>query len=103
MAVPVRYSRAYIHHLGKAGELLGGLLVSQHNIFFMNELMSAIRQAIREGTLDEEEQKWLAPGLRSRDYDTTPSAAPHVNGGSGGARVPDGWANGVIVPSLGGH
>lgn len=48
--------------------MLGGMLVSQHNIFFMNELMASIRQAVREGTLDEEEEKWLAPGLRSRDF-----------------------------------
>lgn len=34
----------------------------------MNELMSSIRQAIREGRLEEEEDRWLAPGLRSRDY-----------------------------------
>lgn len=31
----------------------------------MNELMTAIRRAIREGSLHEEEKKWLAPGLRS--------------------------------------
>lgn len=62
------YTRAYINHLGRAGELLGGMLVSQHNVFFMNELMASIRRAIRAGKLDEEEEKWLAPGLRSRDY-----------------------------------
>lgn len=54
--------------MGKAGELLGGMLVSQHNVFFMNELMTSIRRAIREGKLDEEEDKWLAPGMRSRDF-----------------------------------
>eukprot|EP00903_Cladosiphon_okamuranus_P010834 g10235.t1 len=65
------YTRAYINHLGRAGELLGGTLVSQHNVFFMNELMASIREAIREGRLDEEEKKWLAPGLRSGDYHGT--------------------------------
>lgn len=44
------------------------MLVSQHNVFFMNELMASIREAIREGRLEEEEDKWLAPGLRSRDF-----------------------------------
>ena len=44
------------------------MLVSQHNIYFMNQLMASIRQAIRDGRLDEEEEKWLAPGLRSRDF-----------------------------------
>eukprot|EP00752_Nemacystus_decipiens_P016260 g14540.t1 len=65
------YTRAYINHLGRAGELLGGMLVSQHNVFFMNELMASIREAIREGRLDEEEERWLAPGLRSRDFHGT--------------------------------
>lgn len=65
------YTRAYINHLGRAGELLGGMLVSQHNVFFMNELMTSIRRAIREGSLEEEEKKWLAPGLRSRDFHRT--------------------------------
>ncbi|CBJ25973.1 similar to queuine tRNA ribosyltransferase, putative [Ectocarpus siliculosus] len=62
------YTRAYINHLGRAGELLGGMLVSQHNVFFMNELMTSIRTAIAEGRLAEEEDKWLAPGLRARDF-----------------------------------
>ncbi|GAB5035454.1 queuine trna-ribosyltransferase [Nannochloropsis oceanica] len=53
------YSRAYIHHLIKANELLGGSLVSLHNVFFMNRLMAAIRRAIPAGTLDEEEKKWV--------------------------------------------
>lgn len=64
----IRYTRAYINHLGKAGELLGGMLVSQHNVYFMNDLMTSIRKAISEGRLEEEEKKWLAPGLRSSDY-----------------------------------
>lgn len=60
---------------------MAGMLVSQHNVFFMNELMTAIRQAIREGTLDEEEDKWLAPGLRSRDFRGAAEAAPEEGGG----------------------
>lgn len=44
------------------------MLVSQHNVFFMNELMTSIRTAIAEGRLAEEEDKWLAPGLRARDF-----------------------------------
>lgn len=42
----------------------------------MNELMASIRRAIAEGTLDEEEDKWLVPGLRSRDVKPPPSAEP---------------------------
>lgn len=44
----------------QAGEILGGTLVSLHNIYYMNNLMRSIREAIREGRLDEEEKKWLA-------------------------------------------
>lgn len=78
------YSRAYLQHLMKAGELLGGLLVSQHNVYFMNELMTAIRRAVREGTLDEEEKKWVAPGLRSWDFQTQEASARSTGGGRQG-------------------
>jgi queuine/archaeosine tRNA-ribosyltransferase len=37
------FSRAYLHHLFRAKELLGGTLVTIHNIAFMNRLMAAIR------------------------------------------------------------
>lgn len=45
-------SRAYVHHLLHAGETLGGQLISLHNIRFMNKLMSDIRTAIANDTLD---------------------------------------------------
>lgn len=45
-------SRAYIHHLLRAGEILGGQLISLHNIRFMNKLMEDIREAIANGTLE---------------------------------------------------
>jgi queuine tRNA-ribosyltransferase len=44
-------SRGYIHHLLKSGELLGGQLLTIHNITFMVRLMETIRAAIRGGTL----------------------------------------------------
>ena len=43
------YERAYLHHLFKAGELLGPMLLSWANIHFYQELMGAIRQAIAKG------------------------------------------------------
>ena len=43
------YSRAYLHHLVKSGELLGAMLLSWVNTAFYQELMSAMRTAIREG------------------------------------------------------
>jgi queuine tRNA-ribosyltransferase len=40
------YSRAYLHHLQKAGEILGAMLVTEHNLAFYQQLMQAIRDAI---------------------------------------------------------
>ncbi len=44
-----RYSRAYLRHLLKAGEMLGMRLCVTHNLYFYNNLMRKIRQAIEEG------------------------------------------------------
>ena len=43
------YSRAYIRHLIKAGEMLGLRLCVLHNLYFYNHLMEEIREAIDEG------------------------------------------------------
>ncbi|MCL1831661.1 MAG: tRNA guanosine(34) transglycosylase Tgt [Oscillospiraceae bacterium] len=40
------FSRAYLRHLFKSQEYLGGRLASQHNLYFYNELMERIRTAI---------------------------------------------------------
>ena len=45
-----QYSRAYLHHLVKAGEILGAMLVSYANVQFYQELMARARAAIGEGT-----------------------------------------------------
>ena len=51
------YSRAYIRHLINAGEMLGGELLSIHNIHFLNNLTSQIKQAImRDELLDFKNQ-----------------------------------------------
>ena len=47
------YSRAYIHHLFKAKEMLGMRLCVLHNLYFYNHLMSEIREAIDKGNYDE--------------------------------------------------
>jgi queuine tRNA-ribosyltransferase len=44
------YSRAYIHHLVKSGEMLGAMLVTEHNLSFYQALMQAMRDAIAGGT-----------------------------------------------------
>ena len=48
-SVCATYSRAYLHHLIKAGEILGAMLMSEHNIAFYQQLMQAMRDAIGEG------------------------------------------------------
>jgi queuine tRNA-ribosyltransferase len=43
------YSRAYIHHLVKSGEMLGAMLVTEHNLSFYQALMQGMRDAIADG------------------------------------------------------
>jgi queuine tRNA-ribosyltransferase len=43
------YSRAYLHHLVKAGEMLSAVLLSWHNLAFYQALTAAMRAAIAEG------------------------------------------------------
>ncbi|WP_436641504.1 tRNA guanosine(34) transglycosylase Tgt [Microbaculum sp. FT89] len=45
------YSRAYLHHLVKAGEILGAMLLTWINVHYYQSLMAGIRQAIGEGQL----------------------------------------------------
>ena len=47
--VCAQYSRAYLHHLHKGGEILGAMLVTEHNLAFYQTLMQAMRTAIGEG------------------------------------------------------
>ena len=43
------YSRAYLHHLTKSGEILGAMLLTEHNLTFYQQLMQGMRDAIGEG------------------------------------------------------
>jgi queuine tRNA-ribosyltransferase len=43
------YSRAYLHHLVRSGEILGAMLLTEHNLGFYQQLMQAMRDAIGEG------------------------------------------------------
>ena len=45
------YSRAYLHHLVKAGEYLAPMLLTWANVAFYQDLMRAVRAAIHEGRL----------------------------------------------------
>lgn len=48
-----RYSKAYIRHLLKAGEMLSGRLMVLHNLWFYNHLMEDIREHLAAGTFAE--------------------------------------------------
>lgn len=65
------FSRAYLHHLEKCGEILGAQLNTIHNLRYYQQLMIDIRQAIEEHRLDEfAEAFYQQQGLDS------PSAVP---------------------------
>nr|WP_235513601.1 MULTISPECIES: tRNA guanosine(34) transglycosylase Tgt [unclassified Sphingomonas] len=45
------HSRAYLHHLVRAGEILGAMLMTEHNLYFYQALMADLRAAIANDTL----------------------------------------------------
>jgi queuine tRNA-ribosyltransferase len=47
------YSRAYLHHVFKAEEIIASMLLTWHNLTFYQDLMAGLRQAIMQGTLQE--------------------------------------------------
>ncbi|MGR3718068.1 MAG: tRNA guanosine(34) transglycosylase Tgt [Thermohalobaculum sp.] len=47
------YSRAYLHHVFKAGEIISSMLMTWHNLHYYQELMAGLREAIGAGTLAE--------------------------------------------------
>ena len=47
-----RFTRAYVHHLVRAREMLGAMLMTEHNLWFYQELMAGLRAAIAEGRLE---------------------------------------------------
>jgi queuine tRNA-ribosyltransferase len=63
-----RYTRAYLHHLFRAGELSAMRLASLHNVAFLVALMRKIRQFISDGTFIAEKKKFLTQ-YRNLDID----------------------------------
>ena len=45
------YSRAYLHHVFKSGEIIASMLLTWHNLHYYQELMAGLRGAIAAGTL----------------------------------------------------
>jgi len=46
------HSRAYLHHLQKAGEILAAMLLTWHNLTYYQDFMAGLRAAIQDGRLD---------------------------------------------------
>jgi queuine tRNA-ribosyltransferase len=45
------FERAYVHHLVRSGEILGAMLMTEHNLWFYQRLMESMRESIAEGRL----------------------------------------------------
>ncbi|MET1756261.1 tRNA guanosine(34) transglycosylase Tgt [Novosphingobium sp. RD2P27] len=58
------YSRAYLHHLIKSGEMLGAMLLTEHNIGFYQQLMQAMRDAISAQGFERFAAKFRSDYLR---------------------------------------
>ena len=46
------YSRAYLHHVFRAGEMISGMLLTWHNLHYFQEIMQGMREAIAAGRFD---------------------------------------------------
>ena len=62
------YSRAYLHHLIRSGEMLGGMLLSMVNLSYYQDLMAGVRAAIAGGAFAdfaaETKEQWAAKSDR---------------------------------------
>jgi queuine tRNA-ribosyltransferase len=54
------YSRAYLHHLFKAEEMLGPMLLTWHNLAFYQRLMQSLREAIAAKRLNDFAEEFLS-------------------------------------------
>ena len=67
-----QYSRAYLHHLIRSGEILGSMLLTQHNLTFYQDLMRALRTAIEHGTAQQFATDFIKR-YRSGDIEALPN------------------------------
>ncbi len=72
------FSRAYLHHLQRANEILGARLNTIHNLHYYQELMARLRAAIEAGTLARTAADLLAArrALRDEAAEASPGEAP---------------------------
>jgi queuine tRNA-ribosyltransferase len=74
------YSRAYLHHLVKANEMLGAILLSQTNICYYQVLMQGIRAAIAAGTFEDFRRSTLEGWHRGDIAPINPAASSSSQG-----------------------
>jgi queuine tRNA-ribosyltransferase len=95
-----RYSRAYLHHLAKTGEILGWQLLTRHNLRFYHRLTDTMRRHVVDDTFAAFHREQRDVLMRSDD--AHPSVAPKVKRGRKGVRSMDrfdirlsehGWAS----------
>ena len=60
------YSRAYVHHLVRSGEILGAVLMTEHNLWFYQQLMAGLRDAIAATRFETHAVAFLARYRGSR-------------------------------------
>jgi queuine tRNA-ribosyltransferase len=64
------WGRAYLHHLVRSGEMLGAMLMTEHNIWFYETLMADLRAAIASGTLTQFANDFRAVYARKSEGET---------------------------------
>jgi queuine tRNA-ribosyltransferase len=69
------FERAYVHHLVKSGEILGAMLMTQHNLWFYQRLMQTLRDAIAGQRLQD-----VAGEFSERYRQAPPSSAGEDSG-----------------------
>jgi queuine tRNA-ribosyltransferase len=55
-----RYTRAYIHHLYRSGEILAAMLITHHNLVLYARLMAGIRSAVEEGHFERVRKEYMS-------------------------------------------
>jgi len=60
--VCTRFSRAYLHHVVKSGEIIAAMLLTWHNLKFYQDLMAELRKAICESRIGALAARYDRPG-----------------------------------------
>jgi queuine tRNA-ribosyltransferase len=70
-----RFTRAYLHHVVKAGEIIASMLITWHNLTYYQDVMADLRAAIAAGNLAEVATRISAPYAAGRKGENDPQTA----------------------------